>query len=1672
MGYAADYTAATQTEYDALDEKDGTADGNIRLNNIGTGTGNTLTIGTKGGTSKITGKTVIAGKGENNVLQIYGGTFTFAEGSNGGNASGNEVTVSNATVRGQELRHGRGAVTGGYGSWDAGISAAQAMDNEVTINGGIIGAETDENAVVGGMAMLSNETQGKAVVTGNVVTIEDGDIQKSVAGGMVTWGGNDYTTTDTSVSSNQVTINGGTVKKNVYGGYNRATSGGASNGFIRGNTVTVNAGRVNGIIYGGEDEFHDNVDGYYTVNKNEVHLTGGSVGSVYGGSGRGKVTNNKVILSDGAEARVSVVGGQGQGSAVVSGNSVEMSGGTAASSSSSYVAGGYGGSGEIKENSVILSGDSVAGSIYGGRGASGTVSENTVTISNGNANGNIYGGQGSGDTKNNTVEITGGTTSGKYIYGGIGNGEVSGNEVSLSDAQINSSVYGGYSSSSGTVTGNTVNISGDAKFKQYASIYGGYSGSGTVSDNTIKVSGNADNVSGSADLSMVYLYGANKKGSDNTLTLDGWTGTVRTLKNFDAIRFQNIDLSKKENTLLTIGSTDSSSASGSENADIYLDSVNAGGLALAAGDYGEGTETVLSTLKWDERLDGKVTVAEDFLDGAAAGGKTYFADRTSASDGVYANTFGNLSTTIGQNKVDIEAEVTNSVLAGTYVDADGKETYHSSGQKGLSIGDGFTTHVGTVAGTYAEAGQDAAGGALTITGQTEWSGNVYGGYAENGAAQNNTVTLKGANAEKLNVYGGASGSSGTVSGNTLVVSGGSSTVGSLHNFDIVRFEDVDLSQDMVSLQTGAAEASPIAARVEINSFSEEALAQIKGKGPHTTVIDWSDAVNGGAVFTEAFQAQAQTANAHMAEDAYTVTDRTEGGVYAGKYTVTGSDTDTSDHQAQIDVSVKEMVLTNRFLDEAGGENTNEAGTELALTDGFTTSVDNVSGVYAAKRTDGSTQDATEGAISISGTTAYAGNVYGGYAENGDAAGNTVTLKGASAENLNVYGGVSASGGDVSGNTLIVDGTSSMVGSLHNFNAVRFQNVTLEKGEQTVSLSADRVSGMDNASVSIGAVNADISTLLGNGNHAAGDVLGQTTVQWDGVLDKKLSEVTELERSLSGLDGYYQTTRGTNGLYVNQVKAGYVEGTNQAVISAEVEKSILTGRFIDASGEEHVNGSETLVLDDVFTTSAGIVAGTYALGNHAAQGAVSLKGNIGWSGTVYAGYSEEGNASGTVTIADHTQAEGVNLSGDNRGTAGSVLNVEGNGSRLAGVSGFDTVNFSRVDVHGDAALSVKGEALSGAVLNVKSFAADSDFDAGETVTLLHSDQTITDEGAEDVELARDLVLAGVAEELEISAESANDGHDIQLHIEDAHRAGQTDRIAENRTVAAAFVNQGADIAADSLHLLDDGYHWGTQTFGAVYGNRSTYDAAGDMKINGWSEIVGVGNIHRVDGGRLAWGVFYENGTGNYRTWNSFNQEMFRGDGSLVYNGGGAAVRLTKDSGVYYEASLRAGSLSSSMSNAVKDGEGNSYGFDSDSTYWGAHVGAGRLIGTERGTWDLYGKYFHTSIDGDSFEMGGDRFRFDRVTSDRLRIGARYMPATGAAWQVYYGAAYEYEFSGDSHMKAGRFDAPEQSLGGSTVFGEIGTVWGRKDSPWSMDVNLRGYAGEREGFSGMVQLAYAF
>ena len=366
---------------------------------------------------------------------------------------------------------------------------------------------------------------------------------------------------------------------------------------------------------------------------------------------------------------------------------------------------------------------------------------------------------------------------------------------------------------------------------------------------------------------------------------------------------------------------------------------------------------------------------------------------------------------------------------------------------------------------------------------------------------------------------------------------------------------------------------------------------------------------------------------------------------------------------------------------------------------------------------------------------------------------------------------------------------------------------------------------------------------------------------------------------------------------------------------------------------------------------------------------------------------------------------------------------------------------------------------------------SDINDNDRMILIHAENGNDELKSENIQSGN--FTAGVA--VEGDGEAKVENGDLVYQINGIHAAKQTKLVAENRAVAAAFINQGTDLISDSLDALSRDDSYGIKTFAAVQGNRSKYDVNSDIKINGWSTIVGVGNAEKFSSGdEFAWGVFYENGSGNYRTYNEFNDEFFRGDGSLVYNGGGVAARYENAHGVYTEGSLRAGMLKSEMDNALHDGSGAEYGYDSSSAYYGAHIGIGQVIQlSDDSSVDVYGKFFHTYTEGDNFSVGNDKFEFDSINSDRLRIGARVTANKENKFSTYYGLAYEYEFNGRAGMRAAGMEVPEQSLRGSSYMAEAGLNYQPSaDSPWSFDLNMRGYAGERQGASFNVQATYTF
>ena len=446
-------------------------------------------------------------------------------------------------------------------------------------------------------------------------------------------------------------------------------------------------------------------------------------------------------------------------------------------------------------------------------------------------------------------------------------------------------------------------------------------------------------------------------------------------------------------------------------------------------------------------------------------------------------------------------------------------------------------------------------------------------------------------------------------------------------------------------------------------------------------------------------------------------------------------------------------------------------------------------------------------------------------------------------------------------------------------------------------------------------------------------------------------------------------------------------------------------------------------------------------------------------------------------ADITNTNLFGYGGYGTNATGNTLTIDGWSGSTQSVQNFNDIAFKNISWKNNGSiLTITNQNgytsdLTNTKIKTINIAGGSNINVGESMTLIKS------ENGNDLGLTEDNVTdtftAGVARE-GLGSTIVNANGEVSFKVNSIKLSSQAVSAAQTRAASAAFVNQGTDLISDSLDTLSRDNNYGVKTFVAVHGNRSKYDVADDIKINGWSTIVGVGNADKFDNGsELSWGVFYENGSGNYRTYNSFNNEFFRGDGSMVYNGGGIAARYENKNGVYTEGSLRAGMLKNELDNAMRDVNG-SYGYETESAYYGAYIGVGKIISlSDSSDLDIYGKYFHTYTEGDSVTIAGDKFDFDSITSDRLRVGARITSNKENKFSTYYGLAYEYEFNGDADMTAQGLRADTQSLQGSSVMAEVGFNYQpTPDSPWSFDLNMRGYTGERQGGSFNVQATYTF
>ena len=955
-----------------------------------------------------------------------------------------------------------------------------------------------------------------------------------------------------------------------------------------------------------------------------------------------------------------------------------------------------------------------------------------------------------------------------------------------------------------------------------------------------------------------------------------------------------------------------------------------------------------------------------------------------------------------------------------------------------AVGNSVTINDGAVAniiyGGYTENGT-ANGNIITINDSTI-KNNIYGGYTEtSGDATGNNVTINNGNMEYNNIYGGYS-HNGIAEGNTVEVNSGTLNsrsiyggYGTSNNNDSFTANKTEANNNQVIIKEAVITSSTL------NIFGGYA----KGNTNNNLVLiegDHSiDGIYGGI-----------SENGNSNNNAIII----KGKVNSSYISAGNSDNGTANNNL---VSISDSS-TN--ADIYGGQSLNgDADNNIIIISETVAASGRIAG---GRSSEGNTNNNT---VIISDSTIQ-GNIYGGRTNEGNANANTIIISNSTMPNV-IYGGGSSKG-NATDNTVIISN------SPYDSNGMKTTNVY---GGYTENGNAER---------NIVQITGGKTELVYGGHSGFGETK-------DNIVTINGGEVSNVYGGTSN-----NGSSSNNKVYIKDGTTHYIIAgfsTNYEKINNVENNSVyISGGKITGDVNGGITNKGNAIGNNVIINGGNITGDVYGgiseNGNTNNNNVLINGGKI--TGFIYGGKSNNGTATNNNIIisgnADITKAYlfGSNISNSNinlyknsvnNNNTGNTLTIDGWNGSTQSLKNFSDINFNNVNwKNGGIILTITGGQegnLDNTNINLNSIAGGSSIKAGDKMTFISSNTNLSDEVKYNI---NDTFTAGVARE-GLGSTNVN-GNVVTFNIDSIKLSSQAVSAAQTRAASAAFVNQGTDLISDSLDTISRDDNYGVKTFAAVHGNRSKYDVADDIKINGWSTIVGVGNADKFDNGsELSWGVFYENGSGNYRTYNNFNNEFFRGDGSMVYNGGGIAARYENKNGVYTEGSLRAGMLKNELDNAMRDVNG-SYGYETESAYYGAHIGVGKIISlSDSSDLDIYGKFFHTYTEGDSVTIASDKFDFDSITSDRLRVGARITSNKENKFSTYYGLAYEYEFNGDADMTAQGLRADTQSLQGSSVMAEVGFNYQpTPDSPWSFDLNMRGYAGERQGGSFNVQATYTF
>ena len=212
------------------------------------------------------------------------------------------------------------------------------------------------------------------------------------------------------------------------------------------------------------------------------------------------------------------------------------------------------------------------------------------------------------------------------------------------------------------------------------------------------------------------------------------------------------------------------------------------------------------------------------------------------------------------------------------------------------------------------------------------------------------------------------------------------------------------------------------------------------------------------------------------------------------------------------------------------------------------------------------------------------------------------------------------------------------------------------------------------------------------------------------------------------------------------------------------------------------------------------------------------------------------------------------------------------------------------------------------------------------------------------------------------------------------------------------------------------------------------------------------------GNWLYGVAAEYGYSHYT---AHLDDGTKGKGKAWNLGANVFSNYLWNNGLYAQVSLRAGRVwNDYRSDDFVHANGTGVRYKSNANYLASHVGFGKVwqLG-ENNSLDTYVKYFYSHTSGDEAHLSsGETYHFSSVRSKRGRVGVQYNHNLSNLG-MHFGVAYEREWNGDVRAQYQGYALPTPTMKGGTTIAEAGVDY--KLAGKQFNTTLQGYAGRQKG-----------